>query len=164
MEDFEEFIKLCQDRFSFLREEYGFGVDKVRQDKWQKSWAPEFRMKNDTTAVRLIFERREYRVFVYLCQLVAGQYVPDPIIIITADAVLREYEFDNLLLIRAPQLIWPEHGPETKLDRELLGKMLAHKAQSVREYAADVLQGDFAIFPQLEKMVKRRAQELAEEA
>ncbi len=158
MSDFKDFIKRCESKFSFLSDKYGFEVEKNQQDRWERKWVQEFRLKNNTTGVRVIFERRDFRFFIFLCRLIEGDFAKDSSKI-TMDAILNEYDLDDLLSIRAPDLIWPPHPSNLIGSAELIDKMLSHEADCLNKYAQDILQGDFSIFSKLEKIVKQRARE-----
>jgi hypothetical protein len=145
----ERFLELCRKYFGFLSEEFGFREAK----KESSSWGHILYFKNDTTAVRVSLEWEYPGVFVHLYRLVDGQVVENPIII-RQESELTNYSVDDLLSIRAPELgLSPIFGHSDEIE-----KKLESYASAVRAYAADVLEGDFTVFAELDKIVKRRAQ------
>lgn len=146
----EKFLELCRKHFGFLSEEFGFREAK----KESSSWGHVLYLKNETTAVRISLEWEYPGVFVHLYRLVDGKIVENPIIIQQEDELMN-YSLDDLLSIRAPGL---ELSPIFGQPDEIEGKLKSYAA-AVRDCAADVLEGDFTIFEELDKIVKHRAAE-----
>lgn len=146
----ENFLELCRKYFGFLIEEAGFREAK----KESSSWGHILYLKNETTAVRISLEWEYPGVFVHLYRLVDGKIVENPVIIRQEDE-LTNYSMDDLLAIRAPEL---GLSPIFHQPNEIEGKLQSY-ASAVRDYAMDVLGGDFTVFTELDKIVKQRAAE-----
>ncbi len=138
-------IELCKENFNFLIAEYGFSIMPVPKSKKLHKVV----FQNKTTAVIVNWERNENWIYVELYRLVNGKLVIDPIII-SDQTELNGYHLDNLLSIRSPEFS-PQRFPVD--DQDFILKIYSNM---LRQYAADVLNGDFRIFDELEKIVKRR--------
>ena len=148
------FFRAAKKSFRFLVDEFQCRVTSEASD----AWGDELTYQNSTTAVNIRYEPREKYVFILLCRLVGGK-VPEHPGVVHPDTDLNRYGLDDLLKLRAPALkiLKKEFGvPFTERN---LRTMVETYARGVRNYAADILHGDFSIFPELEKIVKRRAEE-----
>lgn len=103
-------------------------------------------------------------MFVDLIKLVNGKIPPYPIFI-KPETELHWFDLKDLIYLRAPQLKI-EQPPIDSLFKprrnfeKFIEKILIQYANSLEQYAIDVLKGDFRIFAELEKIVKKRAEEL----
>lgn len=116
--------------------------------------------QNETTGITIYNEPRD-GVFVILSRLVDGK-IPDYPLQIKADTPLNTYYLEDIISFKiSKKSIGEKIGNYLrnlnfphKLDLE---KTLTKYATEIEEYAADILKGDFNEFPELEKIVKRRA-------
>ena len=173
----ELFFALCDRHFQFLLEEFGCRIVSRKDNSWR--WGYEITYKNSTTAVKIRYEPTYRHVFILLCQLVNGK-IPDYPVFIKSKTKLNQFYLDDLLVIRSPdakilhrkpfgninfddldakQIIEAVAAapPFTKRD---LGHMVKTYAAALRRHGADVLRGDFTVFAKLEKIVRKRAEEL----
>jgi len=150
------FFKICEKEFSFLRDEYNFEI----VDKKELDWCYQIFLKNKLTGIIINFEFRDFYVYLKLCKLRNGKFVKD-VGEIKPDSKLYNFDYENLLLIRSPESIFPEYKDETILNEELIKKVIKHHSQNLKKYASDVLKGDFTIFSELEQIVKERAKNFA---
>lgn len=129
-----EFERDVNESFSFLKEEFGFQLDKINIH------LPEIWMSfvNDTTAVSIIYEVGS-TPWVELAR--RGNW----------HGKLVKAETSSLELLleeRAPSLSMPEceiGQPGTEAFRACLGA----KAAALRQFGADILDGNFDVFPKL---------------
>lgn len=147
----KEFFNLCINEFKFLFEEYGFKKVKEIVDNWYYK----LYLKNNTTGIIITFEKRDFYVFVQLCRLYNGEIQNDPVII-RAKTCINNFDYENLLLLRSPESIYPSHKSETVFDDSLIKIIIKHHAEKIKKYATDVLDGNFQIFKEIEKLVKGR--------
>ena len=170
----ELFFKLCDRYFQFLLEKFGCRVVSRKDNSWR--WGYEVTYQNSTTAVKIRYEPADHYVFILLCQLVNGK-IPDYPVSIHRKTKLHQFYLDDLLVLRSPgtrirskpfgdtipddlsakQIIEAcVANPFTKHDLE---HMVKTYAAALRKHGADILRGDFTVFAQLEKIVKKRAEE-----
>lgn len=152
----KSFFKLCEKEFSFLKEEYNFLI----VDKREFDWGYRFFLKNNSTGIIITFEHRDFYVFLKICKLENGSFLKD-IGEIRPDSKLNNFDYENLLLIRSPESIYPEYTDDTIFNDNLIKKVIKHHANNLKKFAHDILQGDFTIFSELEKIVKERARKFA---
>jgi hypothetical protein len=150
------FFDICAREFSFLETDFGFRV--VAQDSSDVSLT--LSLKNSTTGIRVSYEFRECYVFVKICRLLDDNFAPAPGEL-RPDTILYCYDLDDLLSVRSPESIVPSYQPQTVLNDELVESVISQQAKNLRQYAQDLLQGDFSIFEKLDKIVKERAREAA---
>lgn len=149
------FISLVGKNFKFLEQKFGFFAFKVEDEAWGEAVT----YINKTTAIKISLEERDGGIFLELCKLIDG-CIPEKPITITQKTKLYSFEFENLLLLRAPSLQL-EHPLIDDLvfkpgKEKVMGKVLKQYADTLKIYAKDVLKGDFTVFSDLEKLVKNR--------
>lgn len=149
MKTFSNFEKLCRKRLKILETTFGFRVAKVERE----SYGVFVTYQNSTTFVRLSFEPREGGIFVSLGHLVAGHIPPYD------DTTSNWFDFRDLLALRAPKVSFS--SGEWPTDKQL-DATLTEIAGGLKTYALDVLQGDFAVFKNLDKLVKERVKTFRE--
>lgn len=152
----DQFIKDCKREFSFLENDYDFSFINGQSHPW----GYKIFFKNQTTGIIVALERRDFRVFVDVCRLVRNDFSPGPGEI-TPGTVLNNYSLGILISIRSPQSLLPSHQLKTLLNNQLIEKMLSHEAMNLKNYAQDILSGDFSVFPQLDRVVKDNAKSAA---
>lgn len=152
----EQFLKACNTLLSFLSTDYG--LDRVPQ----KNKDREFRMiySNQVVAVDLAFERRDFYLFVKLVRPQRGNFPPSPGEI-QADSVLDSFDLDDIVSLRSPESLIPPHSGSASLNIAFFDQIISTQAKNLNEFASDVLRGDFSIFAELDRLVKRRACEAA---
>jgi len=112
---------------------------------------------NGTTGITVTVDWLEFRPFVHLHELVNGEVPPDATSY-NAASRLRSFDADDLLIIRGG-----EASPVGKMlaerDNIAAGRLVQQYAKALEEYAGDVLDGDFSVFEELDKVVKTRARQ-----
>jgi len=152
----KDFNLIAMKQFKFLEFDYGFQLVKsVKED-----WGYELIYLNNTTGVKIIYEFREAYIFIILYKLVDGKLIENPKSI-DENTVLYGFGLDDIIGLRFPQaLIKPayQYGEESKYYDKKKGLTLYVTAFSdnLKEYASDVLEGDFKIFHETQKIVKDR--------
>lgn len=167
----ESFFQFCDKYFRFLIEEFGCRIVGKKPD----SFGGEVTYRNATTAVNVRYEQREHYVFILLCRLVRGKIPQEPIFV-HPKTKLYSFYLDDLFTIRSPDTkirrkpfgdkipdlalkeLIQAYTSEPFTERDL-EHMIKTYAAGLQRYAADILRGDFAIFPELDKIVKKRAAE-----
>lgn len=155
------FFELCLKNFIFLIDDYDFKIKQKKSD----GGIDKIIYQNITTAIEIRFEWKEWDIFVELYRLTNGKITEDPIVI-EQNSKLNSFYLDTLLEIRAPKLKIIEYynyKKKTSLDDSDVKDLIKKYASALSKYGKDILQGDFSIFKQLEKIVKKRAQELKKE-
>ena len=69
---------------------------------------------------------------------------------------LEAFALEDLLKLRTGKYAIAEGVFGRALSRKDIKEILTTYARGLREHAADILQGDFSIFPELEKIVRKR--------
>lgn len=152
----DQFFDIGEKDFQFLVGEFGF------KKRANKTDVGVYRLpyENETTKVEIGFEWREQYVYVLLGRRDRKKpqekgRLPRP------EDELVAFNLEDLLKLRTGKYA---------VDQDRFGKALTHKdikeilstyARGLREHAADVLQGDFTIFPELEKIVRKRMKDHA---
>jgi len=147
----DTFYQVCHDKFHFLVTE----VACRSVVKKERSGVCRVIYRNGTTAVEIGFEWREQYIYVELYRLVDGKMKENPIMI-REDSDLTVFNLDDLLAIRAPKLECRSNSPGRPLSNTDIEQILTDRALALHKYGRDVLQGDFRVFRQLERVVKSR--------
>jgi len=151
----QNFFVACEQAFANLFKEYHLSNASNRDDNYVWEWT----VKNLTTGIRVVYEIRDGYLFIQICRLVNGE-VKSSIGEIWPDTTIDCFDFEDLLSLRKPN-----HQHLYSILSESLEKnltlMLKQYAGSLEIYAEDILLGDFAIFSDLERIVKERARTAA---
>jgi len=144
----DEFLKRGEKQFEFLVAEFGC---KKRANKTDGG-VYRLRYENKTTNVAIRLDWREQ----YLSVLLGRRDREPPR---RPENELIAFDLEDLLKLRTGR-----HA----IDLSRFGKVLTHTdinemtsayARALRDHAADILQGDFTLFPELEKIVRKRMQD-----
>jgi hypothetical protein len=152
------FDKIVDEEFGFLRAEFGFR----RERSIETRMAFDILFLSNACGVSIVYEFREAYIFVTLHKLAGGKVAVDPSPI-GPESLLTSYSLDDVLLVRAPEaLVKPvyAYGAESEYYNGTTGLALyvSRFAKNLREFASDVLSGDFSVFSVLEPIVKKRAE------
>lgn len=152
-----DFDTISKEQFQFLELEYGFKIKKCKKE----DWGYELIYLNITTGVKIVYEFREAYIFISLYKLVNGNFIENPKSI-ESDMEIHGYGLDDIINLRnSKALIKPayQYGEESKFYNKDRGLMLFIKAfaNNLKEYAADVLAGEFKIFQETKLIVRERA-------
>lgn len=148
----DHFFNICLMEFQYLVDEFNFEVVSQKSSSYSCS----IFYKNHSTAVEISYEPREKHIFVLLMRLVDGE-IPEYPIFICQEAELNSFYLDDLLSIRNSPYVFDQKLIETPFKKSGMGLLLKQYAQALKIFGSDILGGDFEIFSELEKVVKKRA-------
>jgi len=141
--------------FDFLWNEFGFVVINDTEDNWGYL----LEAKTEIAGIRIEYEYREASVLVTLYKLINGKIVEN-----TAQAILNNWEIngfslDWILALRNPEAQTKpayEYGVDSVFYEKDNGlkNYIRVVADRLKEYASDILQGDFSVFGILDAMVR----------
>jgi hypothetical protein len=147
----DEFFEIGEKEFRFLVDEFGFKKRAIKTD------VEVYRLpyENGTTKVEIGLEWRDQYVYVLLGRREAkktknARRLPRP------EDELMAFNLEDLLKLRTGKYAIDEDRFGRALTRKDIKAILSTYARGLREHAPDVLQGDFSIFPELEKIVRKR--------
>lgn len=146
----QEFRNKCRELFRFLEKEYACSVVAVEND-----CGVFITYLNKTTGVRISLEPREGGIFVLLAQLINGKLPPYPIFI-KPETKLQSFYLDDIISLKSSLQSHEQTAQNKNSNNELTNKLYYYSTM-LKKYASDILLGDFTIFPQLERIVKKRA-------
>ncbi len=154
------FLSSIKEPFEFLVLEYNYELIEFDHSEWHVHLF----YKNELVGVEIDFQRKEYSLAVFLNELRSGEILDKPHPHKIKDGAEISYSTLDLILdirnqeakIKPGYLYFEEHQiPET-------GDFFMHYAEAhaknLRIYANDVLKGNFSIFAETEREIKRRAQ------
>ena len=153
----KNFDQIVLEQFNFLINDYGFKLVKKREE----NWGYDIVFLSATTGVRIIYEIREAYIFIKLYRLVNGELVENPCPIIE-NSVLNVFSLGDIVTIRNPDATMKpayQYGVDSEFYDEENGLTLyvSKFADNLKNYAEDVLTGNFGIFTELDTIVKERA-------
>ncbi|WP_149272941.1 hypothetical protein [Pareuzebyella sediminis] len=153
----KDFDIIAQNEFKFLESEYNFTLSKCKKE----DWGYELIYLNNTTGVKIAYEYRAAYIFIMLYQLVNGELHENPRNI-EDGTIMYGYGLDDLIILCNPEsLVKPayEYGEQSDYYNEENGMRLYVNAfaNNLKIFAKDILNGDFEIFADLDKIVKERA-------
>ena len=147
----DEFFEIGEGEFRFLVDEFGF------RKRANKTDVEVYRLpyENGTTKVEIGFDWRDQYVYVLLGRRDVkkpkdARRLPRP------EDELVAFSLEDLLKLRTRKYGIDQDRFGKALTRKDIKEILSTYARGVREHAADVLQGDLTIFPELEKIVRKR--------
>lgn len=152
----KSFKALCKKHFDFLAEDYGFKETIYEEN----SYGCYLTLSNKTTAVRVSYEVRDGGVNALLYRLVDGA-IPSYPIFIKPDIIINCFYLEDVVALKSSSGHFePILSGGANPNSQALETDLMQYATALRDYAKDILQGDFSCFPELEIVVKQRAQSL----
>lgn len=152
----KDFDIIAKEQFSFLKTEYEFNL--LKCDK--EDWGYELFYKNNTTGIKITYEYQAAYLFIMVYRLIDGDFCENPRNI-KEDTVLYGYGLDDIInLQNADALIKPayEYGDKSEYYDKDKGLTLyvSAFAKNLKLFSAKILQGDFTIFSDADKIVKER--------
>jgi hypothetical protein len=156
MATIDDVARVIENSFGFLQSEFEF-----REESREKKGSQfEVRFSTDSTGIIVSYDVRESYVFVKLCRLVNGRYESEAGEI-RPDSEINCFDLNDLVHLRAVQDVVPELQPDKPFPEEGIEGIVVRHAQNLRNYATDVLRGDFSVFEDLDRIVKGRARDFA---
>lgn len=149
----DKFEVLCKKIFKFLEKKFGCKLNSVERN----SYGTYLSYKNATTGVEISFTPGDGDILIYLIKLVDGIIPSYPVTITLKDSIYY-FELNDIIFIKesALQIQYPSTD-ELMNNYGVLKGFLTQQAEYLKKYALDILKGDFSLFPELEKIVKKRA-------
>jgi hypothetical protein len=144
----DSFVSLVREKFRFLEEDYGFKLVSTECDR-DTSVVP---YQNDTTGVSAYYEPRDSSVWVVLRRLVNGELpgYDDPI---------NTHGLYAIVSLRSPGAwVGEKHDPGPLTPAEMETR-IDEQAKALRTHGADILRGDFSIFPKLAEFEQKMAED-----
>ncbi|AJR14779.1 hypothetical protein LEP1GSC020_3815 [Leptospira interrogans serovar Grippotyphosa str. 2006006986] len=151
------FDVLAKKYFKFLELDYNFRFIKSLKE----SWGYEILYLNQTTGVKIVYEYREAYIFIFLYRLIDGKLVEDPGEIVQ-NTLLNSFGLDDIINIRNPLALLKatyEYPENSHYHDKTNGwnQYISDFANNLKQYANDVLAGNFEIFEKVDPIVKERA-------
>ncbi len=153
----QDFDIIAKEQFHFLESEFNFRLSKSENEEW----GYQLLYLNDSTGVKITYEYREAYIFIMLYKLKDGCLVENPRNI-EENTSLNGFALDDVIILRNPEdIIKPtyEYDEDSEFFQEDdgLSRYTAAFAEYLKKHGADMLDGDFNLFPELDKVVKSRA-------
>lgn len=151
-----DFDIVAKEQFSFLQSEFGFNLLRCNKE----DWGYELLYTNNTTGVKITYEYQAAYIFIMVYRLIDGEFCENPRNI-NKDTILNGYGLDDIISVQNTEaLIKPayEYGEKSEYYNENKGLTLYTSAfaKNLKIFGGNVLQGDFAIFSDADKIVKKR--------
>jgi len=147
--------RIFEEAFSFLLTEYNFTSTLSKRE----SWGYKFTAQNLTTGVRIKYEFREAYIQINLYKLIDGKIIEN-----TADAIKNDDPITGfglwwIIKLKNPEAALKpayEYGIESPFydEKNGLKNYVELFSSRLKEYASDILNGDFSSFSALDTMVK----------
>jgi hypothetical protein len=139
--------KKLKDSFYFLIQEYGFRLVSNIIDKDYCIII----MKNDTTGISINYELREDDIIVYLYRLIDGNIIEDKVPI-SSDIPLNCIELRYIVQFNRGETVASINRYADKSYDDLIENII----YDLKNYAEDVLKGNFDVFIKVDAMAKKR--------
>lgn len=150
------FEHICDCEFKFLKEEFKF----IKVETNIETYGTFLTYKNNTTAIKLSFEPMEAGVYVYIMRLINND-IPDSPIDINSNTELYGFYLEDIIHFKDKNFILKRPPLKEIIKNKVLKQIVAQYAKALKLYASDILNGNFKIFFQLEKIVKKRAKDIS---
>lgn len=140
--------------FHYLEGEHGFKTMLSERKEWRYC----FIAMNLTTGIEIIYEFKEAYIQVILHKLINGEILHSITNSIKNNTPITGFSLEWILALRNPKeqikpaYNYPPNHQYYKKDG--LEKYVAMVAEKLKEYASDILNGDFSVFTTLDSMVK----------
>jgi hypothetical protein len=149
--------KIFEEAFSFLNSEYAFNTASSKKE----DWGYYFTAVNPTTGIEIKYEFKEAYVQVIVYRLIDGKIVRNITKAIKNNEPISGFSLEWIIALKNPEAqIKPafDYGIESKFYDNNNGfkNYVEFVAKRLREYAAELLQGDFTSFSKLDEMVKKQ--------
>jgi hypothetical protein len=151
-----DFDVVAKEQFSFLQSEFEFNLLRFNKE----DWGYELLYTNDTTGVKITYEYQAAYIFITVYRLIDGEFRENPRKMME-ETILNGYGLDDIISVQNTEaLIKPayEYGENSEYYDEDKGLTLYTSAfaKNLKTYGGKLLQGDFTIFSEADKIVKKR--------
>lgn len=156
---FATFLGICEEELRSLLDEYGLTKARVVDPGGYMYYTIIF--QNETSALRVYFEWRDVYLSLQICRLVNGEVQEG---LQPFNLEWTSFAVEDLLTVRAPDydqapLLVSRSSEDFKGETAILEEVrreLKIYAAALSAYGRDILEGDFTIFPQLDKLAKQK--------
>ena len=151
----DELEQVFEETFDFLKNEYGFNTLLSKRE----DWGYYFTAINLTTGIEIKYEFKEAFIQIVIYKLIDGKIVKNITKAIKNNETITGFSLEWILALKNPEAqIKPayEYGIESKFYEKENGlkNYASIFAERLKEYASDILKGDFSVFSTLDIMVK----------
>lgn len=140
------FTTECGKSFKALSNKYHLKVDKSDSENI-------FCLKNSTAGLEVIYEKRDSSIFIQLYRLIDGEFPIYKSLHEYDNDLKNRFDVNFLIELRSSKII------ASSFANSSIKNVLDEYAFALEKYAADVLAGDFSIFPKLTRLVKKQIKE-----
>lgn len=144
----DDWMATSQKHFDYLESVYGFHISEVDASC---IWNTRIVYRTDTVAIYVDCNVEYLRAEVSLVRLLDGELPEYP----KRNMPRHQFLIDDLVQVRAHHLL-PKLMELQGLEDEQIEESLKFLARVLREYADDVLHGDFTVFAALEEVINER--------
>lgn len=132
----------CTDIFRFLETEYGFQTPSIERSECAVCVTY---IKQDV-ALKVYFEPFDYGLALFMAKVIEGR-VPRYPMAMGEDRVIEQFDFNNVLRLRAPdsKALAIDHRRWRSI--EPVYEALSLYARELQSHGRDILQGDLSVFP-----------------
>ena len=151
-----EFCSIAEEKFAFLESDFAFSLESEREEEW----GGEVIYSGADLAIRILYEYSSAFVFVFICKLVGGEIRRNPRPVMP-DSIITCFDFNDMLPAEEKMKPAYEYNPDSLYfdENEGLANYVAEFSVRLRRYGAELLRGDFSVFPKMEAIIKARAVE-----
>lgn len=142
-----EYVNKVKKSFEYLETKFGFKLVSTHKDYFGESVL----YRNNTTAVEIRYEKREKKLFILLMRLINNQILEYPIFI-KPQTEINSFYLDDIIDLKLKKSF-----KKSEMDLE---KSMKFYSSALEKYGSKVLKGDFEIFSDIDKIVKKRVAEL----
>jgi hypothetical protein len=151
----KELEQVFEETFDFLKNEYGFNALLSKRE----DWGYYFTAINSTTGIEIKYEFREAFIQIVVYRLIDGEIVKNITNAIKNNEPITGFSLEWILALKNPEAqIRPayEYGIKSGFYEKESGlkNYASIVAERLKEYASDILKGDFSVFSILDRMVK----------
>lgn len=144
------FFKLCEEKITSFSNSKIIVEIQTNSD----SWGDDITFFFNYIAVNIRYEPRDSYIHTLICRLKNKKIINDPVII-KKDSVLNNFSLDDIVNIKKNENENERYIVDPN-DEISVSKVIELIVNDLKKYAQDVLNGDFTIFTELDKIVKSR--------
>lgn len=145
---FDKFKYYCNTIFGYLEKEYGFKETKNEENRFGYY----ITYQNSTTAIRISYEPMECGVFVLLSRLINDD-IPKYPVFIKPETIINSFYLDDIIKLKMLSSE-KELRNTSLLNEKELETVMNECAHNLKQYATDILKGNFKLFEELDVIVK----------
>ena len=154
-----DFVTIAKDEFAFLRDDYDY--ESVAEEDGSNGGFVSFLNPGVGVGVKLQYEFASDFVFVFVYRLIDGQ-MRDNSLPITDDSEINCFDFNDYLAKDQKMRPAYEYGENSIYydPQNGLLNFVKEFADRLRSHGDSILRGDLSTLPAMEKIIKKRAEDL----